>query len=47
MTDEDIPLKLCKYCQKFFGVISKLFCTLKRKNQHNVHKSGKKNKEQK
>ena len=48
LTDEDNPLKLCKHCQKVFAASrqSNLFCSPKCKNQYNVYKSRKKNKEQ-
>ena len=48
LTDEDSPLKLCKHCQKVFAASrqSNLFCSPKCKNQYNVYKSRKKNKEQ-
>lgn len=48
LTDEDSPLKLCKHCQKVFASSrqSNLFCSPRCKNQYNVYKSRKKNKEQ-
>ena len=48
LTDEDNPLKMCKHCQKVFAASrqSNLFCSPKCKNQYNVYKSRKKNKEQ-